>query len=95
MKILLWELVNSKFDLELTASSVVGVCLHDNPWLSLIYKMMEYCGNLPTLELSEARSSCRGESFMELLSTPLDGAGDGDRESKNQTQYLLPKVINC
>lgn len=49
-------------------------------------------GNSPTLELSEARSSCRGESFMELLSTPLDGAGDGDRESKTNTIFVTQSI---
>lgn len=33
---------------------------------------------VPTLPPSEAKSICNGESLIELLSTPLDGAGDGD-----------------
>lgn len=34
----------------------------------------------PTLPPSDARSICSGESLIELLSMPLDGAGDGERD---------------
>lgn len=39
----------------------------------------------PTLPPSDAKSICKGESLMELLSTPLDGAGDGDRDPEPWT----------
>lgn len=34
-------------------------------------------------------SICIGESLKELLSTPLEGAGEGDLEGPSDSQYAL------
>lgn len=45
---------------------------------------------LPTLATSELSISiCMGDSLIELLSTPLEGAGEGDLDSSG-SKYKLP-----
>lgn len=48
---------------------------------------------LPMLVPSELSTSiCIGESLKELLSTPLDGAGEGDLD-KSVSKYALPSPV--
>lgn len=46
--------------------------------------------HLPILVPSVFSTSiCIGDSLNELLSTPLDGAGDGERVGPSESQYIL------